>query len=250
MPGHRARTKRFGGRSAEPEMIRLASYNIHKCVGMDRRRRPERIVAVLKALNADIVALQEVDLRLGARPAALSAALIADHTDLSPLPFALGPQSLGWHGQTILVRRSLDVSAIRRLVLPGLEPRGAILAEVETEAGPIRVVGAHLGLIRRYRLMQFAAIRAALSHRTPMPTAILGDFNDWSRRGSGVALGPEFRMHTPGASFPAPRPMGALDRIAISGGLHLKDAGVHATPPAAIASDHLPIWAELRIGTD
>lgn len=228
-------------------MLRLASYNVHKCLGMDRRRRPERIVAVLKSLDADVVALQEVDHRLGQRPAALPAALIADHTDLSPLPFALGPQSLGWHGQTILVRQSLNVSAIRRLELPGLEPRGAIMAEIETEDGPIRVVGAHLGLIRRYRMMQFAAIRAALSRRTPMPTAILGDFNDWSRHGGG-ALGPDFRLHSPGASFPAPRPLGALDRIAIGAGLHLHDAGVHGHAPAPIASDHLPIWAEVGIG--
>lgn len=228
-------------------MIRLASYNVHKCVGMDRRRRPERVIAVLKSLGADVVALQEVDHRLGSRPAALPPGLIADHTDLSPLPYALGPQSLGWHGQTILVRRSLNVSAIRRLELPGLEPRGAIMAEIETEAGPIRVVGAHLALIRRYRLMQFAAIRAALSRRTPMPTAILGDFNDWSRRGSGGALGSDFRMHSPGASFPATRPMGALDRIAIGGGLHIHNAGVHTHAPASVASDHLPIWVDVRI---
>ena len=228
-------------------MIRVASYNVHKCLGMDRRRMPERIVSVLASLDADIVALQEVDHRLGDRPAALPATLIAAHTDLSPLPYALGPLSLGWHGQTILVRRSLNVSAIRRLELPGLEPRGAILAEVETPHGPIRIVGAHLGLIRRYRLMQFAAIRAALSRRTPMPTAILGDFNDWSKRGSGEILGTGYRMHVPGASFPATRPVGSLDRILVGQGLHLIDAGVYRTAPAHVASDHLPIWANLRI---
>ena len=230
-------------------MIRLASYNVHKCLGMDRRRQPDRIVAVLASLDADVVALQEVDHRLGGRPAALPPGMIAAHTDLSPLPYALGPQSLGWHGQTILVRRSLSVSAIRRLELPGLEPRGAILAEVETADGPIRVIGAHLGLIRRYRLMQFAAIRAALSRRAVMPTVVLGDFNDWSRRGSGEILGTGYRMHVPGASFPAPRPVGSLDRVLVGQGLHLIDAGVYRTAPAHIASDHLPIWANLRIDT-
>lgn len=229
-------------------LIRLASYNVHKCLGMDRRRQPDRIVSVLASLNADIVALQEVDHRLGGRPAALPVAMVTERTDLSPLPYALGPLSLGWHGQTILVRRTLSVSAIRRLELPGLEPRGAILAEVETPQGPIRIVGAHLGLIRRYRQMQFAAIHAALSRRAPMPTAILGDFNDWSRRGSGPDLGTGFRLHAPGPSFPAPRPVGALDRIAVGAGLHIHDAGVHAAAPAHIASDHLPIWADVRIG--
>jgi endonuclease/exonuclease/phosphatase family metal-dependent hydrolase len=225
--------------------LRLASYNVHKCLGMDRRRRPERIVAVLNALQADIVVLQEVDHRLPPRPAALPRRLIERETDFGILPFASDGPSLGWHGQTILVRNGLAVAKIRRILLPGLEPRGAILAELAPEAGGIRVVGAHLGLIRRYRTMQVAAIKAALGRRDAMPTAILGDFNDWSARGGGEALAPGFRLHAPGPSFPAPRPLGALDRVALSDGLHLVAAGVHHAAPAAIASDHLPIWAEV-----
>ncbi|MGB2893339.1 MAG: endonuclease/exonuclease/phosphatase family protein, partial [Albidovulum sp.] len=85
--------------------LRLASYNVHKCLGMDRRRSPERIVSVLNALDADIVALQEVDHRLPPRPAALPRALIERETDFGVLPFAPEGPSLGWHGQTMLVRR-------------------------------------------------------------------------------------------------------------------------------------------------
>lgn len=229
--------------------LRLASYNIHKCVGLDRRRRPERIVAVLNALDADIVVLQEVDHRLPPRPEALPRALIERETDFGVLPFATEGPSLGWHGQTMLVRRGLSVGKIRRVLLPGLEPRGAILAELAPESGGIRVVGAHLALIRRYRTMQFAAIRAAVSRRGDMPTAILGDFNDWSARGGAEALGTAFRLHAPGPSFPAARPVGALDRVALSPGLHLLTAGVHHSAPAMIASDHLPVWADVQVGT-
>ncbi len=230
--------------------LRLATYNVHKCVGLDRRRQPERIVSVIAALDADIVALQEVDLRLSPRPAALPRTLIEDRTELRTLPFALSAPSLGWHGQTMLVHRDLDVTAIRRIELPGLEPRGAILAEIATEAGPLRVVGVHLGLIRRYRTMQLAAIRAALSRRAEMPTAILGDYNDWSARGGAEALGSGFRLHAPGASFPAARPLASLDRVALGGGVHLRDAGSHRGAPARIASDHLPVWADVWIGTE
>jgi len=227
--------------------LRLASYNVHKCVGLDRRRRPERIVAVLNAVDADIVALQEVDHRLPPRPEALPRRLVEDETDFGVLPFAPDGPSLGWHGQTILVRRGLVVEKVRRVLLPGLEPRGAILAELAPESGGLRVVGAHLGLIRRYRRMQFAAIRAAISRREPMPTAILGDFNDWSAHGGADALGPAFRLHAPGPSFPAARPLGALDRVALSAGLHLVTAGVHHVAPAGIASDHLPVWVDVRV---
>ena len=228
--------------------LRLATYNVHKCVGLDRRRRPERILEVINALSADIVALQEVDHRIPPRPAALPPDLIAHETDFGVLPFAPNETSLGWHGQTILVRHGLKVETVRRVLLPGLEPRGAILAELSLHSGPFRVVGVHLGLIRRYRMMQLAAIRAAITRRGEMPTAILGDFNEWSARGGAEPLGPAFRLHAGGPSFPAARPFGALDRIALGPGVHLLDAGVHATAPARVASDHLPLWADLRIG--
>jgi endonuclease/exonuclease/phosphatase family metal-dependent hydrolase len=227
--------------------LRLASYNVHKCLGMDRRRSPERIVSVLNALDADIVALQEVDHRLPPRPEALPRTLIEGETDFGVLPFAPEGPSLGWHGQTMLVRRGIVVEKVRRLLLPGLEPRGAILAELGPEYGGLRIVGVHLGLIRRYRRMQFAAIRAAISRRGDRPTAILGVFNDWSALGGADALGPSFRLHAPGPSFPSPRPIGALDRVALSTGLHLVTAGVHRLAPAALASDHLPVWVDVRV---
>lgn len=228
-------------------ILRLASYNVHKCVGLDRLRIPERVIEVVNALGADIVALQEVDRRLPPRPAALPRTLIERETDFGILPFAPEGPSLGWHGQTLLVRNGISVDRIRRIVLPGLEPRGAILAEIALGSGSFRVVGVHLGLIRRYRSMQLAAIRAALSRRGEMPTAILGDFNDWSARGGAAALGPGFRLHAPGRSYPAARPIGALDRIALGPGLHLASAGVFGGAPARVASDHLPIWADIQI---
>lgn len=228
--------------------LRIASYNVHKCVGMDRRRDPGRIVTVLNALGADIIALQEVDHRLGRRPAALPPGLIESDTDFGILPFSTSEPSLGWHGQTILVRRGIAVSRIRRIQLPGLEPRGALMAEIDGPETGLRVVAVHLGLIRRYRRMQLAAIRAALSHRAEMPTLIVGDFNEWSLRGGVETLSPEFHVHAPGRTFPAPRPLAALDRIALHPGLELRDTHVFAGGAARMASDHLPICIDLKTG--
>jgi endonuclease/exonuclease/phosphatase family metal-dependent hydrolase len=227
--------------------VRIASYNIHKCLGFDRRRRPDRTLAVLSALKADVLALQEVDHRLGSRPAALCRKRAEGSTGLVALPFALGPHSLGWHGQVILIRPDYRLHDLRRIELPGLEPRGAVMAEVETGVGPLRIIGLHLGLIRRFRRMQLAAISAFLSHRDPWPTILIGDFNEWSPRGGAETLGGAFHIHAPGPSFPATRPIARLDRIATGPGVHLIDAGVHDGRFAALASDHLPIWADVRL---
>ena len=227
--------------------VRIASYNIHKCLGLDRRRSEHRIMEVLAEVDADIVALQEVDHRLGPRKAALPRALIAAASDYVAPEFALNGVSLGWHGQSILVRRGLAVTRLQRIELPGLEPRGAILTEIEGPEGALRVVGVHLGLVRRYRLMQMAAVRAAISHHGDVPTVILGDFNEWSARGGMAPLSDGFRVHAPGRSYPAMRPVAALDRIAVGAGLHMIHAGVHASKLARVASDHLPVWAEVRM---
>ena len=229
--------------------LRLASYNVHKCVGTDRRRDPGRVIDVLNALDADILALQEVDRRLPPRPAALPPDLLQSHSDFTALPFALTEEGLGWHGQALLVRGEHKMTALKRVILPGLEPRGAVMAELELPQGQLRVVGVHLGLLRRYRLMQMRAIRAAMSKRPAMQTVILGDFNEWSTRGGMGPLTDLFRIHAPGRSFHATRPVAALDRMALTADLHLRDAGVLQTPLARVASDHLPIWADIRIGS-
>lgn len=228
--------------------LRLASYNIHKCLGLDRRRRPDRVLAVMAGIDADVIALQEVDHRLGHRPAALSRDLAEHATGLRAVPVALGRQSFGWHGQVILARPGLELTGLRRIELPGLEPRGAVAAEFLRDGQPFRVIAVHLGLFRRSRKMQLAALAAALSHHPVLPTAIIGDFNEWSVAGGMETLGAGFVVHAPGPSFPAARPVARLDRIALGPGLHLLAAGTHGGGPARVASDHLPIWADVRVG--
>jgi len=222
--------------------LRVVSYNIRKCLGLDMRRRPERTLEVIAETYADIVVLQEADRRLAPRPAALPRELIAAETDYEPLDIDGTGDSLGWHGNAVLLRKGVAGRVVDRLDLPGLEPRGAVIAEV---AG-LRVVGTHLGLRRRDRRLQLAHIRAALEAQAAMPTAILGDFNEWAPTTGLEALTGGFVVHSPGKSFHAARPVAALDRIALSPGLDLADAGVSQGPKASVASDHLPVWASIR----
>lgn len=227
--------------------LRLASYNLHKCVGLDGRRDPGRVLDVLNGIGADIIALQEVDRRLGPRPAALPRALIEGQSDFTVPDLPINMVSLGWHGQTILTRGHA-VSATQRINLPGMEPRGAVLAEIQLPSGgALRVVGVHLGLVRRARQLQLRAILRALARRVPMPTVILGDFNEWSARRGLEPLAGAFMLHAPGRSFHAARPIAALDRIALDPQITLSDAGVVNTTLARAASDHLPIWADITL---
>jgi endonuclease/exonuclease/phosphatase family metal-dependent hydrolase len=227
--------------------LRIASYNIHKSKGSDGRFDPHRVIEVINALAADVLVLQEVDFRLGGRPSALPFDLLDSYCPLLPLAFPrTGPRSLGWHGQTILLRRNVELQALQPLTLPGLEPRGALIADLEGHIGPLRLVGVHLGLRRSDRRAQLAHIRTTLQASDPRPAMIIGDFNEWSaRRGFEPLHG--FAMTTPGRSFPARAPFGRLDRIATGPGLHLARSGVLDTPLARRASDHLPIWADITL---
>src|SRR5829696_1563721 len=101
-------------------MISVASYNIQKSIGSDFRRRPERVLSVLSELDADVVALQEVDRRFGERATSLSAEAISAETPYRAVLFNARPASIGWHGNVILVRKDVEVLAQRPLTLPAL----------------------------------------------------------------------------------------------------------------------------------
>lgn len=227
-----------------PPHLRIASYNLQKCVGLDLRRRPDRTLNVINAMNAQLVVLQEADKRLPPRPAALPHEM-AEADGWCVLPFGAPGGSLGWHGNAMLARPGLRLIETSHIDLPGLEPRGAIRADLETEIGPLRVIGLHLGLIRRFRLLQLAAISRVLSRLDPMPTVLAGDFNDWGKGHAIEAQLHGFDLLPVAPSFPAARPVARLDRFALGPELRLLRAEAFDDRPARIASDHLPVWADL-----
>jgi len=222
--------------------LRVASYNIRKTKGRGGKRNPYATLSVINELEADVVALQEADHRLGSRPAALSAAMIAHETDLMSVEVAKNDVSVGWHGNAVLIRKSLPMPRITQLDLPGLEPRGAIILDFE---GHFTMVATHLGLTRFHRRAQLGAIVGSLADHAS--SLILGDFNEWSSSRGLEPLRDGFEVHAPGRTFHAARPVAALDRIAVGKNISLTDAGVMQTEQAKRASDHLPIWADLQL---
>ncbi|MGI3171546.1 endonuclease/exonuclease/phosphatase family protein [Pseudooceanicola sp. C21-150M6] len=229
-------------------ILTLTSWNLQKCVGLDLQRNPQRSLQVLAATGAELAVLQEVDKRLPPRPAALLHDMVeSDGWHILPFsPVSAGGPSLGWHGNAMIARPGVTARSTHRIELPGLEPRGAIRAELDTPLGPLRVIGVHLGLIRRYRLLQLAAIRRALALLPPAPTVITGDFNEWGApRVIEHEIAPLRLVPTP-PTYPAPRPIGRLDRIALSADLTVAEPPrAHIAQPARIASDHLPLVVRL-----
>jgi endonuclease/exonuclease/phosphatase family metal-dependent hydrolase len=233
----------------EEGCLTVASYNIHKCVGVDNRFDPGRIAAVIAELEADVVALQEVDRRFGQRTGLLNAAALERRTGLTMLHVSDTPGGHGWHGNAILVRQARLIR-LRRMHLPGAEARGALVAELQLPAGRVRVVAAHLGLLRRHRAMQAEALLEAIRHGSPMPTLLMGDLNEW-RPGipsSLVPLESLFGPLDPGEpSFPSRLPFLALDRILAHPRAMLAGVEAHASPLARLASDHLPLRARIDL---
>jgi endonuclease/exonuclease/phosphatase family metal-dependent hydrolase len=223
------------------------SYNIRKAVGGDLRRRPERIMDVLAEIGPDIVVLQEADRRLGARIAALPPQLVRQH-GWNPVPLGVRPASIGWHGNAILAGPRAALQGHARIEIPALEPRGAVLAEFEVDGTPIRVVGMHLDLSGLMRRRQAHAILQAIAARGRMPTLLMGDLNEWRAAAGCIAdFAVDHHLVPTGHSFPASGPLAALDRIFLSDDLSVVDSGVHRSPLAARASDHLPTWVRLHL---
>lgn len=228
-------------------MIKVVSYNMHKGVGLDRRRDPRRILEVLQEIDGDVIALQEADRRFGTKAQVIPRTLLHDHSPWQAVSFGHDGASMGWHGNALLVRKECAVRAAATLHLPALEPRGAIRADIVARGTPIRVLGMHLDLSGLWRRRQARAILAHIDGCTPpLPTVMMGDLNEWTPRGGCLHdFGREYPSVATGPSFHARRPVGRLDRI-MTRGFRVVSCGVHASALARRASDHLPIWAVLE----
>ena len=228
--------------------LTFASYNIHKDVGLDRKRDPERILSVIHEIDADVIALQEADRRIGARETCIPRAEI-DDTHWRLVEVAKRPRSIGWHGNALLVRREFDVHEGEALDLPTLEPRGAACGEITIEGRRIRIIGTHLdlsGLRRREQIRSLVSFVEDCSRN--LPTVIMGDFNQWGRStGAMREFADRWNVVTPGKSYPSRQPMATLDRIVASKHWDCVHSDVHHTGLSAVASDHLPVVARLEL---
>lgn len=243
--------------------VRVASWNVHKCTGgLDRRHDPARTAAVLAALDADVVLLQEVAQHgrwyggHGTRQVdILGDALGMEHRSYF-VNVRFGPRR-GEYGNAILSRTPIARTENIDLTVPGRKSRSVLHAELRlpVAAGHTRllhVFNLHLGLGERERLAQLRRFLAHptvqhVQHRTP--TIVAGDFNDvWGTLGKKVLEPAGFRR--PGGSlrtFPAWAPVRALDSFRARGDLDIVRLERVRTALTRVASDHLPLLAELKV---
>jgi endonuclease/exonuclease/phosphatase family metal-dependent hydrolase len=226
--------------------VRVATYNIHACVGRDSRRDVTRIIRILRQLDADVIGLQEVESRHGRSPVDQAQAIAAalDMTCIEG-PLLLAPR--GWYGNALLTR--LRVQSVRRVLFDrhGKEVRGALVCDLlGRDATSWRVMTAHLDLRSRHRRRQFETLLDELVPARPRPTVLMGDFNEWWPGSRALAT---LRRHAelPPAppTFPSWLPVLRLDRIAHAACRLPDRVRSHATPESRLASDHLPVFADL-----
>jgi endonuclease/exonuclease/phosphatase family metal-dependent hydrolase len=135
--------------------------------------------------------------------------------------------------------------------LPTLEPRGAVSVDLVIGGERLRVAGMHLDLSGLHRRRQGHALTAALDAHAPRPTIVMGDTNEWRpHAGCLIDFAHRYRIAPTGPSFHSRRPVGRLDRIMVGAGVNILDCGVHHSPLAARASDHLPVWADVELSDD
>jgi len=221
----------------------VASYNVHRCIGTDGRHDPARVGRVLRELDADVIGLQEVAARGdGVDQLAHLAHASGYHAVAGPVLVAGQSEC----GNGLLTKRPILSVERLDLSIAGREPRGALDVRLAVGDDVVRVVVTHLGLRWRDRRTQVRRLLAALGEDAESFVVLLGDINEWVPRiGCLGRLDRRLGASRGVRSFPARRPLFALDRIWVQPQAGLAAVAAHTTALARVASDHLPVRAAI-----
>jgi endonuclease/exonuclease/phosphatase family metal-dependent hydrolase len=243
------------------KLLRVVTYNVHRCVGIDGRLEPQRIADVIASCQADIVALQELDVRRARTGGVDQAHLIARELNMD-MHFHPALQVLEeLYGDAILSTlplRQTKAGVLPRLRRwPSLEPRGALWSSIGIGGAGLQVINTHLGLLARERLLQVEALLGPDwlgRHDCGGPVVLLGDFNAGPSSRTYRSLVSRFkdarRLVQPvrrQATFPTRAPFLCIDHVFVNHHIEVLGASVVRTPLARVASDHLPLVVDVQI---
>ncbi len=249
------RTENRKHKTNNAHRLRVATYNVHKCAGLDRRTLPDRIISVLSELDADIVCLQEVVNAPGTRLYNQSGEISRALPTYTAVFGANRPLHGGTYGNLTLSRlpilrsRNHDLTSRR-------EERGALQTDIALGPHTLHLFNVHLGtgLYERRRQAQLLLGEKVLAHpELHPPRLVVGDLNEWTRglttrllRSSFQTFKPRHGMRVP-ATFPGLLPFLTLDHCFYEPPLQLLESHLVRTPTALIASDHLPLLADFTL---
>jgi endonuclease/exonuclease/phosphatase family metal-dependent hydrolase len=225
--------------------LTLATYNIHRCVGVDRRLNMSRIVDVLKEMNADVVGIQEIDSH-SIYEEGHQLNFIARETHYHVVAGPTMFRSDREYGNALLTRYPIKVLRRMDLTIGESEPRSAIDVDLDVDGLHCRVITTHLGLKFRERRFQLRKLFQDVLFNSPL--IIIGDMNEWiPYLGATKIFRSQFGYTTRILSYPSFFPIFGLDQIYVCPGSLLVKTEVHKTPLSKVASDHLPVKAKIQI---
>jgi len=241
------------------DTLRVMTYNIRACRGLDNARSPERTAQVIEEQNPDIVALQEVDLERSRSGMVNQASLLASLTGLHWIAAPSFNDGTGDYGNALLSRMPAELLEHRALPnAEGHEPRSVMRVRIVAGATPIHLINTHLGFRRRDRALQMEELlseRWLADDQDDTPKILCGDLNcsprdPWFRRLSErMTDAPAAAHRRPSTTWPTRRPFRRIDHLLVSGGIEVIETAVVRTEPSRLASDHYPLVADLRVPT-
>lgn len=240
------------GASSAPVSVRVMTYNIHHGAGLNKKLDLDRIAQVIREQNCDIVCLQELDRNMPRSDRVDMPAVLAKKTGMTATFEPNLKANGGEYGNCTLTRYPIDSYRNHPLPAPpGKEPRGCLSVTVRIQDRPVMVLNTHFGLIPAARKEQAAEI--LLFECEDMPTILAGDFNEMPPEPAVQTLLTRFKNTTADIkkedtlTFEADDPDRQIDYVLVSDEWDVVSSGAVATAAAAVASDHLPLVADLQL---
>jgi len=227
----------------------IASYNIHRGVGLDGRRDLDRLAAVIAEIAPDVIGLQEV-IRQPEGVHGDQAMALAAKLGMAVMMGETRSFGNGSYGNAVLTRLPIVGSDRCDLSWRAREPRGCLRVDLAVNGSALHVFNAHFGLLLRERRDQLGRLATFITDRSIAgPRVLMGDFNEWHRGPITRQLRREFSspMRRMRRTHPAVFPLFALDRIYWDVELEGQEFHVHRTRLSRVASDHLPVVARLKL---